>query len=824
MGIKGIYAEIGPGERVALSKLAIQKLEKTGRPLKVAVDISIWQFQTQSGRGGSNPALRTLYHRLVRLISLSIQPLFVFDGPFKPPFKRNARTCSIVGSILNAPTQQLLSLFGFPYHIAPGEAEAECALLQKEGIVDAVMSEDVDTIMFGCTLTFRNWSSGSKRGNKSPTHVDVYDAEVIGKGEAGFDRNCMILIALMSGGDYHPAGIPGCGIKLAGEAAKAGFGADLCKISQQDAAGLCAWRGRLQHELRTNESRYFRTKHQSIHIPETFPDRTVLGYYTHPVVSDSNMVSHLRESIHWGSVINITGLRDFVGEAFKWRYLAGAKKFIKGVAPALLVHKLRCHGDDVWYESHHLQERATKESQLVKAIRGRRTHMDTDGVPELHIEYRAADVVNLDLGLEEVLDPRDDLSDTDAEELASDTESRTRSISPKKKAQSRFDPNEMSRLWVLETIMKLGAPITVETWEEDMRNPVKFATRKAREREAGKNGGMKSGAMMNYLKSSKPSARVPSTGIQAAKAPTPTESRRPQRSTKDCTVGVERPRSSSSQTRHSEQPRKAVAVIGKSKQKKELPMPLSPSTAERHVNPWTLSRRPPDTFDIDLQKTKRYSALGILGTAKSEGKGEDSQNLNHAKTIEKDLIVIDDSPISTKHSRSPSPRPESDGKGNSERESTAIIPPVDVPNHEVGSINALKPSPRKKRPPVNQDKIKPLSEFSPELKQRTAAERVNRVLNFTGGTSDQAISITPGLSALPAPSASLPLCSQPQVPSQIALAHRPRPVSNTKVPRSCIVLRQSLKGAWKKVDQCELQGKVMVGVYEGVEILDLSTC
>lgn len=46
-----IYQEIGPGERIALCKLAIEKLEKTGRPLRIAIDISIWQFQHQAGKG-----------------------------------------------------------------------------------------------------------------------------------------------------------------------------------------------------------------------------------------------------------------------------------------------------------------------------------------------------------------------------------------------------------------------------------------------------------------------------------------------------------------------------------------------------------------------------------------------------------------------------------------------------------------------------------------------------------------------------------------------------------------------------------------------------
>lgn len=46
----------------------------------------------------------------------------------------------------------------------------------------------------------------------------------------GLKSEGTILIALMSGGDYIPAGISGCGIRTACEAAKAGFGRDLSRI------------------------------------------------------------------------------------------------------------------------------------------------------------------------------------------------------------------------------------------------------------------------------------------------------------------------------------------------------------------------------------------------------------------------------------------------------------------------------------------------------------------------------------------------------------------------------------------------------------------
>jgi Holliday junction resolvase YEN1 len=51
MGIHGIYKEIGPGQRIALAKLASDTYIQTGKPLRLAIDISIWLFQIQSGKG-----------------------------------------------------------------------------------------------------------------------------------------------------------------------------------------------------------------------------------------------------------------------------------------------------------------------------------------------------------------------------------------------------------------------------------------------------------------------------------------------------------------------------------------------------------------------------------------------------------------------------------------------------------------------------------------------------------------------------------------------------------------------------------------------------
>ncbi|KAF1930014.1 uncharacterized protein M421DRAFT_419045 [Didymella exigua CBS 183.55] len=487
MGIHGIYKEIGPGRRVALSKLAVEKYEETGRPLRIAIDTSIWLFQIQASKGGTNPALRTFYYRLLRLIALAIHPIFVFDGPNKPPFKRNKRTGPNVASIPAFLAKQLLKQFGYPIHFAPGEAEAECALLQREGIVDAVLSEDVDTLMFGSGITIRNWSP--EKSGKTPTHVNVYDAVETKNGPSALDREGMILVALMSGGDYVPEGIPGCGPKTACEAAKAGFGRDLCSIPRNDPVALSEWSTRLQHELKTNESKHFKRKHGALKIPHDFPRLDILGYYTHPAVSTQTGLAKLRLSIKWDQEIDYPGLREFTGDAFDWVKLEGAKHFIRSLAPSLLIRALHTRAT----QADRLPARNTRavqedEGLLVKGIHGERQHAVTDNSTELRVSFTPIELVKINLEDEEPddeseLPPSLQQGAGEDEDLPLDLEDDVED-GPKKRGPTKFDPYKAARVWVMETFVKVGVPLKVQDWEAERQTKQK--PRRAASQDPGK--------------------------------------------------------------------------------------------------------------------------------------------------------------------------------------------------------------------------------------------------------------------------------------------------------------------------------------------------
>lgn len=444
--------------------------------------------------GGTNPAIRTLFYRLVRLLGTPIQPIFVFDGPNKPTFKRNKRSGRGDG-VATAMAKRLIRLFGFPVHDAPGEGEAECAFLQRQGVVDAVLSEDVDTIMFGCTKTLRDWSAEGKT-SKTPTHVSLYDVQKMALSSLGLDREGMVLVALMSGGDYLPDGIPGCGVKVACEAAKAGFGKSICRLKASDKAGIQAWRNNLIHELQTNEKGYFRTKHKALSMPEDFPNIEVLRYYTHPVVSAESNIEVVRQKMEQKQELHLAALREFTRETFDWDYRIGAIKFIRVLGQALLVKNMTEMSD----------------TKHVKRISGRRTHFSTDATPELRLAYIPEEVVPIDLTKEvdEVISSgRTGLALNSDEELDAIDAVESSASTPK-----LFDVTKPDLAWVLEGLVKKSTPSAFQEWQ--VKELAKALRQSPTKKKAGvakktsKTSDMPRGSLDKYAKTTKAAAALTS--------------------------------------------------------------------------------------------------------------------------------------------------------------------------------------------------------------------------------------------------------------------------------------------------------------------------
>ncbi|KAI5608935.1 putative flap endonuclease 1-like [Silurus asotus] len=140
----------------------------------IALDTSIIVNQFRSAVPNLKLSLLGVFYRTLTFLEHDIKPVFVFDGD--PPEQKRAvlerRAQSAGWSSTQRPHTallqirpsvssktkeflRLLQLLGVPCVQAPGDAEACCAQLVRSGVVDAVASEDMDTLAFGGTLLLR---------------------------------------------------------------------------------------------------------------------------------------------------------------------------------------------------------------------------------------------------------------------------------------------------------------------------------------------------------------------------------------------------------------------------------------------------------------------------------------------------------------------------------------------------------------------------------------------------------------------------------------------------------------------------------------------
>lgn len=391
------------------------------------------------------------------------------------------------------------------------------------------MSNDIDTLMFGSGLTVMNYSKEGSTGTSAATHIDCYTTETRLDVVANvkLSRAGMVLFAMLSGGDYLPSGVTKCGPGLAGEIAKAGFGEDLFDIiySNEDEveAKLAEWRERLQYELDENESGYFQSKHKAVRIPDTFPDPQILSFYAKPIVSNELEIEQLRQRLvgAWDHEINALELRNFVANYFDWKYRSGARKLIRNLAEPLILTRLRLAQSPIapfGYGSFV----PNADFPVLQRIYRSRMHFSTGCVSQVQVEMIPADVVGLDLDAEEPNPPPEwsQLTEPSTQPVEDEDEAGGEAApvedqAPKSHApKNPYNPFEPEKIWVFETVAKIGIPDVVERWqkqEAEKKAPKKPAPKKTTTRKKKViDPSMKPGGILRYTTVTKPGSDMTS--------------------------------------------------------------------------------------------------------------------------------------------------------------------------------------------------------------------------------------------------------------------------------------------------------------------------
>ncbi|CAD0111562.1 unnamed protein product [Aureobasidium uvarum] len=337
MGIPGLWDILGEGEVKSPAKLSTDHFRQHKRPLRVAIDEAGWRFHNLSDAQvaairqkvpEANPIEKAILWRVLKLMRMNIQPIFIFDGTSRP-WKRGGVAGKIDWKKIDL-LRKTLNMLKIPHHRAPAEAEAECAWLNELGIVDAVWTDDGDALMFGAKVLIKEHREG--RGNtakKSDTLVRIYRADVIEQ-KHRINRQGLILFALLSGGDYDTKGLPGCGPMAALKAAQIDNGR-LGKI-------LCETPLLQLHCFTESLREFFQMPGSpSVYVPPGYPRDLHVKNYREPKVSTSEQAHDLRGLKNgWYVPIDEAKLRPFLLAMFNF----DTKAYLKHIVPLLLVREL----------------------------------------------------------------------------------------------------------------------------------------------------------------------------------------------------------------------------------------------------------------------------------------------------------------------------------------------------------------------------------------------------------------------------------------------------------------------------------------------------
>lgn len=189
MGIKSLTQTIKRESSESITHENLYKL--SGK--RVAVDASLVIYQNllnignrplfKNSNGKITNHISGLFYKIVNYLSLNIELIFIFDG--KPPemksdtlLDRRTKANDAKLKMDNATTQEekdkyeksslrltkemindvkkLLEYFGIDWIHPNGEAEAYASELCRIGYVDYVLTEDMDTMVYGCPKLIRN--------------------------------------------------------------------------------------------------------------------------------------------------------------------------------------------------------------------------------------------------------------------------------------------------------------------------------------------------------------------------------------------------------------------------------------------------------------------------------------------------------------------------------------------------------------------------------------------------------------------------------------------------------------------------------------------
>lgn len=206
----------------------------TGQRTSLAIDLSIWICESLTSVATNdnhvNPSLYLVFTRTMKLLSLGIKLVFVVEGKRRirgdmdqdDKFHKR-RSGTAFWNAMND-CQKMLELLGVPVVRAKAEGEALCALLSQRGVVDGVISNDGDCLLFGAKTVYTKFSIENLE-NDCVMRYDLDslyaivsstdDKETTESKSLALSREDLVAFALLTGSDLAGPGLDKVGHKKA---------------------------------------------------------------------------------------------------------------------------------------------------------------------------------------------------------------------------------------------------------------------------------------------------------------------------------------------------------------------------------------------------------------------------------------------------------------------------------------------------------------------------------------------------------------------------------------------------------------------------------
>lgn len=207
------------------------------------------------------------------------------------------RTTNKVTTKIVDDAKELLRLFGVPYIDAPGEAEAQCALLESLKLTEGTITDDSDVWLFGAQHVYRHFFSD----DKWLLRYKMCDVEF----HCRLNRENLVCFAMLVGSDY-TTGIAGVGPVAAIEILSEFPGEGLEPLIKYK-----NWKTKYQLSKGRVPGSKKREKLLKFDLPEDFPSKVVFDGYLRPMADTST------EQFSWG-MPELDELREYARRNFGW--------------------------------------------------------------------------------------------------------------------------------------------------------------------------------------------------------------------------------------------------------------------------------------------------------------------------------------------------------------------------------------------------------------------------------------------------------------------------------------------------------------------------